>query len=317
VNGEYSGFIYLNYGKTKDSVRVVNNRFEFKVSLERPCQSYMNLNEYSASEYLWIENSDIEIKADVVVDSTNGKSIHVLKINEVKGSHSDILAKDIKLFYQTNKAKDNFSSLLVEKLKTFVKQNGDHPLSGELVAEFAVVGAFFTVEELRELYSLIDTTKQTVFSLETIKQGIATLEKYGIGKPFMKFKLPDIDGKEVHMESYLGKIILIDFWASWCGPCRVNNPGLVKLKNKYSNRDFDIVGISTDDDREGWLKAIKRDNLSWTNLHDVNDEVANELGVVAIPLTYLLDRDGNIIGKGLTIEQIERIVEEKTKTWIK
>ncbi len=313
VNGDYSDYIYLNYGKKKDSTKVANNRFEFNGHVERPIEGRLNLRPDANVAWIWIENSDIEISGDFFKRiQDNKRPINLYRINEVKGSHSAKIQEDYRTFYQSNKTKDNFSSLLYEKLKTYIKENRSHPYSGKILGDLAVMNPILTRNEFNNLYSLIDTTQQNKEDLKMFKTGIANLGTYSVGKPFLKFKLPSTNEKEIDIESYLGKITLVDFWASWCGPCRAKHPELIELKNKIKNKNFDILSISIDDNKSSWLKAIEKDKLPWINLLDINKKVSSKLGIVAIPYNYLIDENGNIIGSNLSIEKVEELLNIKS-----
>jgi thiol-disulfide isomerase/thioredoxin len=145
------------------------------------------------------------------------------------------------------------------------------------------------------------------------KMGISNLHKYGINKPFFEFTLPNNKDKDIDITSFLGKITLVDFWASWCGPCRIKHPDLIKLKNKFGDTNFDIVSVSIDDNKKSWIQAIEKDNLNWTNLIDIDKQVKDELGIEAIPFNYLIDGDGIVLGVNLSIIEIERIIDEKVR----
>ncbi len=313
IDGDYADFIFLGYGKTKDSVQVVNNRFLFKGSVERPTQAWLNLRPDATIAWVYIENSEIEIKAEYEKKIQKGKSLNILKITHIQGSRSADIQKEYREFCQENKIKENFQNLLFTKLDTFFQKNRTHPLCGTILADLATVNPVLSNEELTHLYAKLDTTMQNTEDLQMFKDGISKLAEYGVGKSFLKFKLPDLENKEIDIESYLGKIILIDFWASWCAPCRAKHPDLIKLKNRIKNDRFDIVSISVDDSKEKWINAVKKDNLFWTNLIDIEMRVNNELGILAIPANYLIDGNGIVLGVNLSIEQIEGTVLNSLK----
>ena len=130
-------------------------------------------------------------------------------------------------------------------------------------------------------------------------------------KSFLKFNLQNTKGEEIDITAFLGKVKLVDFWASRCGPCRIRHPDLIKLKKKFEKRNFDIVSISIDDNKGNWIKAIEKDRLESTNLLDVKKEITNKLGIHAIPYNYLLDEYGVILGINLKIEEIENVLVKK------
>ncbi|TDU43494.1 thiol-disulfide isomerase/thioredoxin [Gelidibacter sediminis] len=311
INGDYSDYIYLNYGNVKDSTKVLNNSFEFNGMVKTPIPGSLNLQGYYTSADIYIENSDILIQADFKTQIQNEIKYNVLKINDIKGSYSARIQNEYKEFYQANQNKENFKSLLYEKLKSFIEENKNHPLSGTILAENALIEPVLTKSELIEIYAKIDTTQQNKEDLEMFKMGIANLDEYGINKPFLKFTLPNSKGKNDDTTSFLGKTTLVDFWASWCRPCRIKHPDLIRLKKKFEKDNFDIVSVSIDDNKKNWIQAIAKDNLTWTNLIDFDKQVYNELGIQGIPFNYLIDENEIVLGINLSIIEIEKIVSEK------
>ena len=126
--------------------------------------------------------------------------------------------------------------------------------------------------------------------------------------------LPDVNGKTIALSSLRGKVVLIDFWASWCGPCRMENPNVVKAYKKWKDKGFTVYSVSLDDNRDDWLKAIKNDNLSWPNhvsdLRGWQSSAAAAYGVRAIPSTWLIDGEGNVIERNLRGGQLEQKLQE-------
>ena len=173
------------------------------------------------------------------------------------------------------------------------------------MGENALIEPVLSKGELIELYAKIDTTQQHKEDLEMFKMGIANLDKYGKNKEFLQFSLPNTEKESINIRSFLGKTTLVDFWASWCGPCRVKHPEMIKLKKRFENKNFDIVSISIDDNKKSWIKAIEKDDLKWTNLIDIDKRVNDELEIPAIPFNYLLDKNGIVLGVNLSLEQIE------------
>lgn len=145
---------------------------------------------------------------------------------------------------------------------------------------------------------------------------IKQLENVQIGKVAPEFSLPDTAGVSVSLSDFRGKYVLLDFWASWCPPCRRENPNVVKAFNEYKDKNFTIVGISLDKDKSKWMKAIADDNLAWTHLSDLkywDSEIPALYGVRGIPANVLLDPDGVIVSKNITGEDLHKKLKEVIK----
>lgn len=139
-----------------------------------------------------------------------------------------------------------------------------------------------------------------------------------VGGDAPEIALADTNGTTVPLSSLRGKYVLIDFWASWCGPCRNENPNVVRMYNKFKDKGFAIYSVSLDNPgkREAWVRAIRNDNLTWTHVSDLRgwqSEAAQRYGVSAIPATFLVDRDGKIIAKNLRGAALEAKLEEVLK----
>ena len=145
---------------------------------------------------------------------------------------------------------------------------------------------------------------------------IKQLENVQIGKVAPEFSLPDTAGVSVSLSGFRCKCVLLDFWASWCPPCRRENPNVVKAFNEYKDKNFTIVGISLDKDKSKWMKAIADDNLAWTHLSDLkywDSEIPALYGVRGIPANVLLDPDGVIVAKNITGEDLHKKLKEVIK----
>ncbi len=155
---------------------------------------------------------------------------------------------------------------------------------------------------------LKDYANDDMISTSRIQQLISQIKANMVGIPAPDIEMNDINDKPLKLSSLKGKVVLVDFWASWCGPCRRENPNVVGLYNKYKSKGFEVYSVSLDQDKGKWLKAIADDNLNWpshvSDLQGWANAAARMYSVSSIPQTVLLDKDGNILARNLRGEQL-------------
>lgn len=142
---------------------------------------------------------------------------------------------------------------------------------------------------------------------------VENMKNLAVGAVAPEIALPNPEGEVVALSSLRGKYVLVDFWAKWCKPCRVENPNIVRAYNKYKDEGFEVFGVSLDRNREDWVQAIEEDNLDWTQVSDLkfwNSEAAKTYNINAIPFSILLDPDGKIIAKNLRGVELDKKLEE-------
>jgi peroxiredoxin len=195
----------------------------------------------------------------------------------------------------------------------YVRNNPNSPLA--LYALQLYAASDLDAQKLQPLFDGLSSSTKTSKAGAAFQQRLTITAKTAIGKTAMDFTQNDTLGKAVTLSSFRGKYVLLDFWASWCGPCRAENPNVVKAYAKYHAKGFDILSVSLDkpDDKEKWLKAIHADQLTWTHVSDLqfwNNAVAKEYGINSIPQNFLIDPQGKIIGKGLRGDELEKKLTE-------
>ncbi len=218
-------------------------------------------------------------------------------------------AKDNEGMEKTEKEIDLVDAEKKEKVYgAYVKANPASVLAVYALQQYA--GWDIDPDKVEPLFNSLSEQNKIYPSAILLKEDISIARKTGIGRIAMDFTQNDTLGNPVTLSSLRGKYLLIDFWASWCGPCRAENPNLVKVFNKFKDRNFHILGVSLDRPchKDKWMKAIHDDQLAWTQVSDLkfwDNEVAKQYGIKAIPQNLLLDPEGKIIAKNLKGEELD------------
>lgn len=305
-----------------------NYTYNQKVRIEEP--GYYRLNFYGTQFVDFIINkSDIQINVDG--NDPNG-------FVEILGSPDMELVKQVQALM--NEAQNNPEMTSLNEQFNIARNSGDMPRMLEIQEQYMVTynkGLDKIVQLLREqgpsvaVINLLTTSnildRDEHFDLylhvaeelkkewpdyQIAKDFIDTVDKMkllAVGQPAPEISLPDPDGNLVTLSSYRGKYVLVDFWAKWCGPCRQENPNVVKMYHKYKDRGFDVLGVSLDRTRADWVQAIEEDGLEWTHVSDLkyfNSEAATLYNINAIPFSVLVDPNGIIIAKNLRGKGLEK-----------
>ncbi len=311
----------------KDSTSVQSNTFKFKGVSSTPQISYIQVEGVNGYVLAILENGDI--KADIDKDNISNSKVYGTKSNddfikyksETKSlvdvmnnisseAQNAIMSGDVVTAMELEKEYNSKEREVMLYEWDFIVDNLDSYMSALLLE-------VFMIENKVNKDSIIDVYESfsNRIKVSDVGKNIADLlsqfeDPIEVGEIAPDFTAPSIDGPDVTLSNELvnNKVTLLDFWAAWCRPCRIENPNLVRLHKKYKDAGFDIIGVSLDRTREQWEQAVIDDNLPWTqvsNLNFWNDPVARRYSIRAIPQSYLLNKDGLVMGKNLRGQELE------------
>lgn len=221
-----------------------------------------------------------------------------------------IMHEKLAVYFELLSAKG--SEMIMQKSDTLLHKAQKNPLMREIIYKSAVIGTLrLAPDASANLYQKFEKEYPKSPFVSELKPYLASVLKTQVGS-IMEITLPDTSGKLVSTKDFRGKIVIIDFWASWCGPCRMENPNVVRIYNEYKNKGLEIIGVSLDRDASAWKQAIRQDNLSWVHISDVKGwqcAAAKEYGINSIPQMFILDKEGKIIAKNLRGEALRQKIQ--------
>jgi len=304
-----------------DTIRVKTGRFTWATQMPEPQKvAIMFPNRYVQ---FFVESGTINLNG--TVDSLQNLKVTGSKVQDESDAYDrslkDLSIKEMPLYQKygkVSKAEQVALEMKLEALRTQKRERANqyitsHPKSAfslSLVADRAAMGSYKSVAED---FAKLDPIAQKGAEGKRIAERLVVLKRSAIGEAMLNFTQNDTEGKPVKFADFKGKYVLVDFWASWCGPCRAENPNVLKAYHQYKDKNFTVVGVSLDDKGDNWKKAIKDDAMPWTQVSDLkgwNNEVSTYYGIRGIPSTLLIDPDGKIIAKDLRGEILNKKLEE-------
>jgi thiol-disulfide isomerase/thioredoxin len=309
----YEGVIYLEHNDMKDSCIVKDGIFEFKGEIDLPIPAVLFIN-HSDARFFILEPGELAVNVDTIAKIHNGKSVCMSNTNVLKGGTTNTLLKSFDNIIE-NKSGAMQGKTVAEKKQVYSGElRGflvEHPRDIASLILIDNASRLFSQQELVSFYENFDERLRNGYYGKSLK---ATIDKNNmsiVGTAIKEFTQADLNGKPISISSLRGRYVLIDFWASWCIPCRKENPNFLKVYEKYKLKGFEVLGISIDNDRASWSNAVQQDNLNWLNVSDLKgrkNDVAVMFDIGAIPDNILIDREGKIIAKRISSQELEQLL---------
>ncbi len=310
-----------------DTALVLNGKFELTGKLDEPAKAFLFIPSTNDYAFLWIENADIKFNAEA------GKFLNARITGSRLQIESDSLLANTDLLrnmqdsllnlLSTNPAKVDKDSILKkvnylwekEKQEEYllVKNNPKSLIAMNILDVYKTTWGKEKVKPLYDAFS--DKIKKSKYG-KAVKEYLEINVNPKIGDKFVDFESKDVNGKTVKLSDIKAKVILLDFWAAWCFPCREENKNLVKTYNDYKKYGFEIFGVSGDTEKENWLEAIKKDKLIWTNVFGGdgwNSKPYLIYGVNGIPDNFLINSEGIIVARRLRGDNLRKKLDELLK----
>jgi len=312
-----------------DTADVVDGVAVLEGEVENPGAYYLSVMGQRAKSLIFVENTKMSVAG--TADSISFMTVSGSATHDEYSALSEQLKQisdEYMALYQESRAASAAGDTakaadLMDKVEEMYESTNtiqeefvkDHPASYVTPVILGSIQYGKEADELEALVNNLDPKIQEVPVIVDMKEKIAKLKKVAVGQTAPDFTQNDPDGNPVTFSDVYSQneLTLLDFWASWCGPCRRENPNVVAVYNDFKDDGFSVFGVSLDRDKDAWLKGIEDDGLDWTQVSDLaywNNTVAQEYAVQSIPQNLLVDKNGTIVAKNKREEELREVVEE-------
>ena len=325
-----------------DSAAVVNNKYQLKGTVGETAQAMLQLNVSDRRaikapgdvKVIFLEPATFEIThTDSFSNTVTKGSVANAEFKKLEDAEKPLNERGKELNEAYKNAQKSMNAAAMKQVEAqfdsleavskdkiygpYVKANPSSPLALYALNLYTGYGDV-DLPNVEPLFNALPAATQASKGGQAFKARLDAVKKTAMGSVAEDFTQNDTLGKPVSLSSFRGNYVLVDFWASWCGPCRRENPNVVKAFNKYKDKGFHIIGVSLDQPgaQQAWLDAIHKDGLAWTHVSDLqfwNNAVAKEYGIQSIPANFLIDPTGKIIGKSLRGEDLDAKLAEVYK----
>jgi thiol-disulfide isomerase/thioredoxin len=334
INGNIVGlkspyiYIHVSEGSGKpDSVPVRDGKFSYKSSIKEPKRIYISNGKPGFTTNFYVEDAAITITGKISnpesFSVSGGKTQRDLDdFNACLKPSSMAMDKLYKAVNTTKdetavshmrKEMDSLYDVYTGSIKAFIIS---HPKSFVSLDNLIFISYENSYSEMDKCFQNLDASVRNSERGKKLAATILILKRGANGERMSDFTQNDINGKPVTFSSFKGKYVLVDFWASWCVPCRRENPIVLKAYQKFADKGFTVIGVSLDDNAEKWKKAVEMDKMPWTQLSDLkgrNNEVATYYGIGGLPANYLVNPEGIIVARNLRGPELEKKLLELLK----
>lgn len=326
INGSYPNKIFLFFNgnfSTKDSLsaKISNGKFQFNLTTKLPILCRVHFSQNTNVVEFYIDSSKTSIFLSSKIEQIDGPNSERVKfqLDSIHGSLSEStkisMGKWAEQLENSNFSIIERKRLYFKYLDDFITNNGKNILSLYFLSNNQIL----SLEQIIFLNKKIDMSVMNSYEAEKVSRKITSLvqlQNRVIGNKFYNVELPNSLGKIIRTSIYHGKFVLINFWASWCAPCREKHPHLINLYKEYNRNQFEIIGVSFDNDLKEWKKALNKDKIGWLQLIDssyINGKLSKFYDITAVPANILLDRNEKILGFDLTLSEIKNFIDNKRK----